>query len=115
MRSALLFAAASAAVIAVTAWLVGLVFTSAADRHAIIVSAVVAFAVQLAAFGIARASSARNVIAGWGAGVLLRFVVLAIYALVIVRAFALPSGAALVSLAAFFFLSTLIEPLLLKS
>lgn len=114
MRSGLLFAAVSAAVIAVTAWLIALVFTGAGDARAIRVSALVAFAVQLAAFAIARVSSGRNVIAGWGAGVLLRFVVLAIYALVIVRAFALPSGAALVSLAAFFFLSTLIEPLLLK-
>jgi hypothetical protein len=34
---------------------------------------------------------------------------------VIVKALGLPSGAALLSLVAFFFLSTLLEPLLLKS
>jgi hypothetical protein len=48
-------------------------------------------------------------------GAVLRFLVLGVYALVFVETLALPSVAALVSLAAFFFLSTLIEPLLLKS
>lgn len=114
MRSMLIFAAASAAIIALSAWVVGLAFTGAGEHRAIVISAVVAFAVQLVAFGIARATARQNVMAGWGAGLLIRFVVLAVYALVIVRAFALPSGAALVSMATFFFLSTLIEPLLLK-
>jgi hypothetical protein len=45
----------------------------------------------------------------------MRFAVLGVYALVFVKALGLPSGAALISLAAFFFISTLIEPLLLQS
>lgn len=110
----LVFAAASAAIIGLSGWVIDLVFTGADEHGAIIVSALVAFVVQLIAFGIARAMARTNVMAGWGAGLLIRFVVLAVYALVIVRAFALPSGAALVSMATFFFLSTLIEPLLLK-
>ena len=45
----------------------------------------------------------------------MRLMALAAYALVVTRALGLPSAAALVSLAAFFFLSTVVEPLLLKS
>ena len=66
-------------------------------------------------FTIVKLSAKTNVMAGWGVGAILRFVVLGIYALVIVKALGLPSGAALLSLVAFFFLSTLLEPLLLKS
>ena len=115
VKPIVLFALSSAAVIVVTGWVVELVFVGPADHRAVRVSAAVAFVVQLVAFGIAKAMAKRNVIAGWGVGVLLRFAVLAVYALVIVRVFGLASGAALVSMATFFFLSTLIEPLLLKS
>ena len=66
-------------------------------------------------FAIARAWSATNVMAGWGMGMLIRFIVLAIYALLSARVLGLPVAAALVSLAAFFFVSTLLEPVLLKS
>jgi hypothetical protein len=44
----------------------------------------------------------------------LRFLVLGVYALVVVKALGLPVEPALVSLAAFFFLSSLVEPLLLN-
>jgi hypothetical protein len=50
---------------------------------------------------------------GWGLGALLRLITLAVYALVFVNALALPATAALISLATFFFLSTLVEPLVL--
>jgi len=55
------------------------------------------------------------VVAGWGMGMLIRFIVLAIYAFLGARVLGLPIAAALVSLAAFFFVSTLLEPVLLKS
>ena len=115
LRAIATFALVSAAIIAVVGWLLGLVFHSGADARAIWTSAGIAFAVQVVAFGIARAMAAKNLVAGWGIGVLLRFVVLAVYALLVIRPLGLPPTSALVSLAAFFFLSTLVEPVLLKS
>lgn len=114
MKAGALFAGATAGIILVSGWVLTLVFPSMDGRQAIVTSALVAFAVQLFGFAIVRFAARSNPIAGWGLGVLLRFVVLAVYALVIVKAFALASAPALVSLATFFFLSTLVEPLLLN-
>ena len=91
-----------------------LVYPDPASRRAIGISAAIAFVVQAIAFGIVRLSAGKNVIAGWGLGALLRFLVFGVYALVLVKALDLPSGAAMISLASFLFLSTLVEPLLLK-
>jgi len=110
-----IYAIASAALIAGAGLLLTLAFPTATDRHAMIVSAVLAYVVQLISFAVARAWAATNVIAGWGMGMLIRFIVLAIYALIGARVLGLPIAAALVSLAAFFFVSTLLEPVLLKS
>jgi hypothetical protein len=110
-----IYAIASAALIAGAGWLLTLAFPTASDRHAMIVSALVAYVVQLFSFTVARAWTATNVVAGWGMGMLIRFIVLAIYAFLSSRVLGLPVAAALVSLAAFFFVSTLLEPVLLKS
>ena len=110
-----MFAGITLVLIAVMAWVMTFVFQSPDASRAVWISAAVAFSVQLIAFAIVKLSAKTNVIAGWGLGAILRFLVLGVYALVFVKALGLPSGAALVSLAAFFFLSTLIEPLLLKS
>jgi hypothetical protein len=110
-----LFAAASLALIGVAAWVMTFLFQAPDAARAIWTSAAVAFSVQLIAFAIVKLSAKTNVMAGWGVGAILRFLVLGVYALVFVEALGLPSAAALVSLAAFFFVSTLIEPLLLKS
>ena len=91
-----------------------LVYPDPASRRAIGISATIAFVVQAIAFGIIRLSVGRNVMAGWGLGAILRFLVFGVYALVLVNALDLPSGAAMISLASFLFLSTLVEPLLLK-
>jgi hypothetical protein len=114
MRAIASFALVSATTIAVVGWLLGFAFGSADETQAIWTSAGVAFLVQLFAFAIARVTAATNLIAGWGLGVLLRFIVLAAYALLVIRWVGLPPTPALVSLAAFFFLSTLVEPVLLK-
>lgn len=114
MKAVGLFAAATLVVIAVTGGLFTLAYESPAATRAVWVSAGVAFAVQLVAFAIVKRWARTNVMAGWGAGAILRFVMLGVYGLVIVKALGLPQGAALLSLAAFFFLSTLIEPLLLQ-
>ena len=114
MKKMASYALVSALAIALFGWLLTYAFPTAADTHAIEVSAVVAYVVQLVSFAIARGWAATNVVAGWGLGMLIRFFVLAIYALVGVRLLGLELTPALVSLAAFFFVSTLAEPVLLK-
>jgi hypothetical protein len=75
----------------------------------------VAFVVQLAVFAAAALFARQNVIAGWGIGILVRLVVLVAYALLVVKTIGLAPTAALISLATFFFLCTLVEPLLLPT
>jgi hypothetical protein len=115
MKKTAIFAVVSLGVIAALAWLLTFAFSTTADRHAIVVSALIAYVVQLCSFAIARTMAATNVTAGWGLGMLLRFVVLALYALIFLKMLGLPATAALVSLASFFFVSTLLEPVLLSS
>ena len=115
MKPVAMFAALCLALIGLAGWVMTFVFQSPYDARAIWTSAAVAFAVQVIAFAIVKLSAKTNVIAGWGIGAIIRFLVLGVYALVFVKALGLPSAAALVSLAAFFFVSTLLEPLLLKS
>jgi hypothetical protein len=108
------FALVSLLAIALFGWTLMYAFPKPADSHAIVVSAVIAYVVQLVSFAIAREWAATNVIAGWGLGMLIRFFVLAIYALIGVKVLGLQLTPALVSLAVFFFVSTLAEPVLLK-
>ena len=108
------YAAAVIALIAVAGWLLTLAFPGPRDASAIRLSALVAIVVQLVAFAVTAAIARRHVIAAWGLGSLLRFLTLAVYAVLAVRVLALPPVAALVSFAAFLFLSTLIEPLFLR-
>lgn len=114
-RAIAIFALTSAVLIAAVGWLLGFAFRSGGDARAIWISAGLAFGVQLFAFAIARVVATTNLLAGWGLGALLRLAVLAVYALFVIRSAGLPPTSALVSLAAFFFLSTLVEPVLLKS
>jgi hypothetical protein len=78
------------------------------------VSAGIAYVAQLVSFAVVRAFRTTNVFAGWGLGMLVRFGVLVVYALVGARALDLPMTSALVSLVSFFFVSTLLEPVLLS-
>jgi hypothetical protein len=110
-----MFAGLTLVVIVLTGFAITLAYGTPDASRAVWTSAAVAFGVQVLAFAIVKLSAKTNVMAGWGVGAILRFAVLAVYALVVVKALGLPSGAALLSLAAFFFLSTLLEPLLLKS
>jgi hypothetical protein len=52
--------------------------------------------------------------AAWGAGSLVRLLTLVVYALLVVKTFGLSPAPALLSMAVFFFLSTLVEPLFLR-
>lgn len=114
MKRTALYAAISLALVVVGGWLFTIVYPGPAARQAIVISACVAFVVQMGAFLLARSTAATNPFAGYGLGVLLRFVTLGLYALVFVPRLALPSMPALLSLATFFFVSTLVEPPLLK-
>lgn len=115
MKKIAIFALVSLLEIVVVGWMLAYAFQSVAEVHAIVVSAIIAWVVQLASFTVARSWATTNVIAGWGLGMLIRFFVLAIYALVGVKLLGLAITPALVSLAVFFFISTLAEPVLLKS
>jgi hypothetical protein len=108
------YALVAIASIAAAGWLLTLGFPAPQDAAAIRLSAIVAIVVQLVAFAVTKAIAQRHLIAGWGAGSLLRFLTLVVYALLAVKVLGLPAVAALVSLAIFLFLSTLIEPLFLR-
>ena len=115
MRAIAIFAVISLAIIAVVGGIMSMLYDTPDDRRAIVISGAIAFVVQMFAFTIARVVSRDNVIAGWGLGALMRLAVLAVYGFVLIKAMGLPSTPALLSLAAFFFLSTLVEPLLLNA
>lgn len=85
------------------------------DRQAIAISMALGVAVQLAAFTLGQKAGRVNLMARLGTGALLRLFTLVIYAVLVTQVFKLPAVAALVSLVVFFFLSTLLEPLLIKS
>jgi hypothetical protein len=114
LRSWALYAIAALASVAILGWLLTMAFHGPGDAAAIRLSAIVAIVVQLVAFAITATIAQRHLIAGWGAGALLRFLTLIVYALLAVEVLALPAVPALVSLAAFLFVSTLIEPLFLR-
>lgn len=115
MKQAAMFTIVSALLIGLCAVLMGVVYGGTDERRAIAISAGLAVVVQVLAYAIVRLMYRRNVIAGWGLGAGLRFVVLAVFALVVVRQLGLPSAPATVGLALFLFISTLVEPLFLKS
>lgn len=116
MKRVMRFVAATAVLIVVGAFLLGLLFRLPGDAHAIEVSAVLAFAVQSFAFAVVLlvAGTGTNVFPAWGLGMLLRLAALAVMGFWLVRALGLRAEPALLSLATFFFVTTLVEPLLLR-
>lgn len=108
-------AAMTIGVVLIAGVLLSLVFRGPGDAGAIWLSAAIAVVVQLAAFALSRVAGAGNLMARMGTGMLLRFVTVVSYAFLIAFVVKIPLVAALVSLFAFFFISTLIEPLLIKS
>jgi len=97
--------------IAATAWLGMLAFTGEEAQRAILVSAVVAFTVQLLTFVLANILMPADMLIGWGAGMLVRLATLVMHGFVGARLLGLQMDASLISLAAFFFVTTLVEPL----
>ena len=109
------FAILLVALLAITGWLLSLGFKTDADRHAIIISAGLAGAVQLATFGLIQLVGPRNMLAGWGMGVIFRGTILVLYGLLLAKMLGLPLTAALVSFAVFLFLSMLLESYLISN
>ena len=108
-----MYLAACVAAIAVIGGISAL-FTEGLGRQAILASAVLALVVQLLAFTVARMFLDRHVFIGWGMGSAMRFIALAIYAVIVAKLWGAPIMAALLSFAAFLFVTTVIEPLFLK-
>ena len=114
MKGVALFAAFATTAVLLAGAALALIFPAPPDRRAIVVSACVALAVQMITFAIARSAEAKKVMAMWTVGIIMRFATLIVYALIMLKPFGLPATAALISLATFFFITTLIEPRLLS-
>ena len=115
-RSLGLFAAISAAIIFSCWLLLRLIFTTPAQQQAMVLSAGLAFAVQVGAFALlapGKGGFSGEVILRWGMGAVIRLVALVMFA-VLAKVMHLPLDAALVSLATYFFLTMMAEPLLLN-
>jgi len=109
------FAVLLLALIAVTGWIVSKGFKTDADRHAIIVSGVIAGVIQLVAFGLVQLSGKRNAtLIGWMMGAVIRGLALMFYGLVFAKLLGLPLAAALTSFAVFLFASMLLESFLIS-
>ncbi|MCU0619588.1 MAG: hypothetical protein MUF40_06785 [Gemmatimonadaceae bacterium] len=115
IRAVGLYLLVSLLLIGAAGWVLLLVYPGPAGRQAVFTAAGIALVVQLVAFILLRLSVGRNVFAGWGVGALLRFAAIGVMAVVVSDALALDGNAALVSLAAFLFLSMLVEPLLVNA
>ena len=97
------------------AWPITRFVVSGAEAvRAVWISAALAIVVQSLSFAMVKATAPANVFVGWGAGVALRLLALIGYAVLGVTFGGLPSGPALISLVVFFFVTTLVEPVMLK-
>jgi hypothetical protein len=108
------FSAVTIAISCIGAWLITLAVPGQDVARSVWASALTVVMVQAVAFSLARTMQPVNVIAGWGMGMLLRFIALVIYGFVGVKLLGLAMEPALLSLAGFFFVSTVIEPIFLK-
>ena len=70
--------------------------------------------VQLVSFAVARAFVASNPLVGWGLGSMVRFAAVIGHAVLGVPVLGVPSGAALMSLAVFLFVTMVLDPLFLR-
>jgi hypothetical protein len=117
-RALLFFAGVSAALIVIATIILRTYFRTVDQHRAMLISAGLAFAVQLGSYALLRPARAGRGAPGellmrWGIGAVLRFFVLILYA-PIARIINLSVEAALVSLVTFFFLTMMAEPLLLE-
>lgn len=113
MKPFALYAASSVAIVAVIS-AVAFAFTDPAGRQVVIASACLALAVQMLAFAVARLLQPRHLLLGWGLGSAMRFTALVLYAVVVAKLWRAPIAPALLSFAAFLFVTTVVEPVFLK-
>jgi hypothetical protein len=112
------FAGVSAALIIVATIILRTYYRAVDQHHAMLISAGLAFAVQIGSYAFLRPARPGHGAPGelmlrWGIGAVLRFFVLVLYA-PIARIVNLSLEAALVSLVTFFFMTMMAEPLLLE-
>jgi hypothetical protein len=117
-RALAYFAGVSAALIIIATIILRALFRTVEQHNAMLISAGLAFAVQLGSYAFLRPARAGKGAPGelmirWGIGALMRFAVLVMYA-PLARILFLSLEAALVSLVTFFFLTMMAEPLLLE-
>ena len=115
MKRILIFAAVLLASVIGGAMAITRLYPQPEVVRAVWMSAWIAIGVQAVGFGFAWFLRKDNAMLGWGAGLLLRFLALGFYALVVVKALGLSATPALLSLAAFYFVTTLVEPVLLQT
>jgi hypothetical protein len=113
-----LFAGISASLIIVATIILRTYYRTVDQHNAMLVSAGLAFAVQLGSYALLRPARPGHGAPGelllrWGVGAVLRVFVLVLYA-PLARIVNLSLEAALVSLVTFFFLTMMAEPLLLE-
>jgi hypothetical protein len=112
------FAGVSGALIIIATIILRMYFRTVDDHKAMLVSAGLAFAVQLGSYALLRPKRSGHGVPGellvrWAYGSALRLIVLVLYA-PIARIANASLDAALVSLVTFFFLTMMAEPLLLE-
>jgi hypothetical protein len=113
-----MFAVLAGLVIGITALVLAMLLRGSESHRALATSAAFALGVQVVAYALARHAGPRprgSIFVGWGLGMLLRFGMVAVYALLVVPAWRLAAVPALLSFVIFLFLSTLLEPGLLHT
>jgi hypothetical protein len=108
------FAAATLVATVVAGWLLTFAFKGERDGAAILTSGVLAVAIQVAAFPMLRRLARTNLIGAMGAGMAIRFGSLIVYAILAAKVLLIPPAPALISLAVFYFLSMVFEPLFFR-
>ena len=115
MRGLALFAAIALAAFVALGGLLALVFRGPGSARAIVVSAALAWGVQLFTFAVVRLAGRARLMAAWSLGAVMRLSPLLLYAFVGVKLLGPPAAPALLSLATFLFVSTGIESRLLPA
>jgi hypothetical protein len=117
-RALAFFAAVSAALILIATIILRTYFRTVDQHNAMLLSAGLAFAVQLGSYALLRPArpgrgAPGELLLRWGVGAVLRFFIVVLYA-PLARIVNLELEAALVSLVTFFFMTMMAEPLLLE-